>query len=133
FVPATVDGIEEALPKVGSCAEELHLLSHQHRGHATSDCTVISPGATHDFVAFELDGTRVDCHLGGETTEGIGHPRGIPDRQIRLRSGAEIVKRVKKTKTCFRYQRPSVIPHSANRFRDPSGITREELVIFWRA
>src|SRR5258706_12334979 len=47
FVPAAVDGIEEALGEVGSGTEELHLLPYQHRGHATSDGSVISPHPAH--------------------------------------------------------------------------------------
>src|SRR5262245_36197714 len=60
LVPASINGVEQTLGQVGSSAEKLHLLSHQHRGHTTGNGPVVAPSAAHHFVAFELKGTSVD-------------------------------------------------------------------------
>ena len=54
LVAAAIDSIEQTLGEVGTRAEELHLLAHQHRRHTTSDRAIIAPGAAHDVVTFEL-------------------------------------------------------------------------------
>src|SRR5579872_5650267 len=92
FVPATVDCVEETLGKVGTGAEELHLLSHQHGGHTTSNGSIISPRATHDLITFELDGTGVDRYLGNKVAKRLWQTWRIPDREVGLRSGTQIVK-----------------------------------------
>src|SRR3954469_5946667 len=129
FVPAAVDRIEETLGNVGAGAEELHLFSHCHWRYTTGDGSVIAPGAAHDFITFELDGTGIDRYLGSEVAEGIREAWGIPDRQIGFRSRAQIVESLEKPKTRLGHQRSSVVSHPCNRFCDPGRIPCEEVVI----
>ena len=94
LVAAAVDGVEQALGQIGARAEELHLLAHQHRRHATGDRAVVAPRPPHDFVALELERAGVDGHLRREPPEAVRHPRGVPDREIGLRRRAQVVERL---------------------------------------
>jgi len=62
----------------------------------------------------------------------VGQTRGIPNRQIRLRGGAKVIQRLKKTKARFRYHRPTVVSHAANRLGHPGRIAREKFIVFRR-
>src|SRR5580704_7356862 len=86
LVSAAVDSVEEALGEIGSCSEELHLFAQQHRRYATRNGAVIPQCAPHDFVAFKLNGTRVDRHLGGKIAEPVGQSGRIPDRLDSVRA-----------------------------------------------
>src|SRR5262249_53212532 len=92
FVPAAVDSVKQALGQVGPGTKELHLFADEHWRHAAGDGPVVSPGTPHDFVAFKLNGARVDRHLCRKIAKTIGQARGIPDREIGLRRRAQVVK-----------------------------------------
>ena len=133
LVPPSIDGVKQALGEIGPGAEKLHLFAHQHRRHTTGDRSVVAPGAAHDFVVLKLKGTGVDRDFGGKMPKAIGQTRGIPDGQIRLRGRAKVVQGLKKAKARFRYQRPAVVSHAANRLGDPSRIAGEKVIVFRRA
>src|SRR5262245_51805346 len=94
LIPATIDRIEKAFGEVSAGAKELHLLADTHRRDATGDCTVIAPGTVHDFIILKLQGACVDCDLCRKAPKRFGQSWGVPDRKIRLRRRAKIVKRL---------------------------------------
>jgi hypothetical protein len=91
LIASAVDRVEQALGEVGPRPEELHLLAHEHWRHAAGDRPVVPPRPAHDLVALELDGARVDSDLRREAPESVGQPRRVPDGQVGLGSGAEVV------------------------------------------
>ncbi len=132
LVAAAVDGVEQTLGQVGARAEELHLLAHQHRRHATGDRAVVAPRPPHDFVALELERAGVDGHLRREVPEAVRHPRGVPDREIRLRCRAQVVERLQHAEAALRHERSAIVSHAADGLGHPRRIAGEQLVVFRR-
>src|SRR6185437_14295036 len=75
FVFSSIDRVQKALCKVGSCAEELHLLAYQHWRYTAGYGAIISPGPAHNLVAFKLNRAAVDGDLRGKTSERLGKTR----------------------------------------------------------
>src|SRR6185369_14718104 len=87
----------------------------------------------HDLVAFKLNRARVDRYSGGEITKSVRQTRRVPDGEIWFRCWTKVVERLQETKACLRYERTTVIAHTADRFRHPCRIACEELIVFRRA
>ena len=129
LISAAVDRIEQALGEVGASAKELHLLAHDHWRHAAGDGAVVTQGAAHQLVALELDRTRVDGDLRGKPAEAVGHPRRVPDREVRLGRGPEIVERLQQAETGLCDERAAVVAHCADRLGHPRRVACEQFVV----
>src|SRR5688572_1209316 len=130
LVATPVNRIEKTLGQVGARAKELHLFAHQHRRYTTGNGPVVTPGAAHNLIAFELNRAGVDRDLGPKTTERIRHSRRIPDGHVWFRRRTEVVKRLQIPEAAFCYQRPAIVPHSSDRFSYPGWIPRKQVIIF---
>src|SRR5439155_1426038 len=133
FVATAIDRIEKCLRQVRAGAKELHLFAHQHRRDTTGNSAVIAPGATHRFIALELNRAGFDCYLRGEAAEWIRQSRRVPDSEIRFRPGAKIEKSLQISKARFRHEWTAIVAHPANRFSHPGRIACEQLVVFRRS
>src|SRR5262249_19250564 len=122
--------VEQTLGEISARAEELHLLAYQHRRYTARYGSVIAPRPAHDFIAFKLNGACIDGHLSGKAPELIGQPRRVPDRQIGLRRGSEVVESLQKTKARLRHQRPAIVSYPTNRLGDPGRIACEQIIVF---
>src|SRR5687767_2676235 len=130
LVAPPVDRIEQTLGQVGACAKELHLFAHQHRRYTTGNGPVVTPGAAHNLIAFELNRAGVDRDLGPKTTERIRHSRRIPDGHVWFRRRTEVVKRLQVPEAALRHQRPAIVAHTSDRLGYPGGIPRKQVIIF---
>ena len=75
---------------------------------------------------------RIDGDLRREAPESVRETLAIPDGEVRLRCGSQVVERVKHAEARLRHQRSAVVAHAADRFGDPGRIAGEELVVFGR-
>src|SRR5688572_8714706 len=130
LVASPVNRIEKTLGQVGARAKELHLFAHQHRRYTTCNGPVVTPGAAHNLIAFELNRAGVDRDFGPETTKRIRHSRRIPDGHVWFRRGTEVVKRLQIPEAALCYQRPAIVAHTSNRLSYPGGVTSKQVVIF---
>ena len=129
LVHAAVDGVQQALGKVGAGTEELHLLAGLGGRHAAADGVIITPDGLHHIVVLVLDGAGEDGDLGGVLLEGFGQGRGVQNGQVRLRCGAHVLQRVQEAVAVLGDHAAAVHADAAHFQRCPDGVAGEELVV----
>ena len=133
LVLAAVDGVEQALGKVGTRAEELHLLARLRGGDAAADAVVIAPDRLHHIVVLVLDGGRRDGDAGGVFLEVVRQCRRVEHRQIRLRGRPHVLERVEEAEVIARDHVATVHADARHLERRPDRVAREQLIIRWDA
>ena len=128
-IHAAVEGVEQALREVGSCAEELDLLARLRRGNAAADAVVVAPDRTHDAVVFVLDGAGIDGNFGRVFLEGLGQSGRPEHRQVRLGSGSHVLEGMEEAVVVLGDHMSAVHADARHFEGDPDGIAREQLVI----
>ena len=129
LVHTAVDGVQQALGKVGACAEELHLLAGLGGRHAAADGVVIAPHGLHHVVVLVLDRTGGDGHLGGVLLKGLGQGRGVQHGQVGLRCGAHVFQRVQEAVAVLGDHAAAVHADAAHLQGRPHGVAGEQLVV----
>ena len=82
----------------------------------------------HQIVAFELDGGRVNRHLGRIVLEALRQFVRPEDRQIRLRRRAKIGQRMQDAEVGLRDPGAAICVHAAKGNGDPGRIAGEQRV-----
>ena len=92
FATSTVDGEQQGLGKVGTCAEELDLFADGLVGYTAGDAVVVAVAHfTHQVVVFVLDGAGIYRNFGAEILEAF-RQFGTPQYgQVRFRRRTEVV------------------------------------------
>ena len=73
FAATTIDSQEQSLSEVGTCTEELDLLTDLLIRYAASDTVVIRvTGRAHQVVILVLDRRRINRYLSSELLEAFG-------------------------------------------------------------
>ena len=62
----------------------------------------------------------------------VRHPRGVPDRQVRLGRRPEVVERLQHPEAALRHERSAVVAHPADGFGHPRGVAGKQLVVLRR-
>src|SRR6185369_6434990 len=101
LVAAAVDRVQQTLSEIGARSEELHLFADAHGRNAAGDSAVVSPGAAHHLVTFELNRAGVDRHFRREVPERLRQARRVPDGEVRLRRRTQVVERLEETEAGF--------------------------------
>jgi len=129
FVHTAVDGIQQALAQVGTCAEELHLLAGLGCGNAAADGVVVAPDRLHHIVVLVLDGGSLDRDLGGVILKGLGQSRGVQNGQVRLRCGAHVFQGMQEAEVGLGDHGAAIHADAANFQGSPHGVAAEQLVV----
>ena len=129
LVHAAVDGVQQALGKVGACAEELHLLAGLGSRHAAADGVIVAPDGLHHVIVLVLDAAGVDGHLGGVLLKGLRQGRGVQHGQVGLRCGAHVFQRVQEAVAVLGDHAAAVHADAAHLQRRPHGVAGEQLVV----
>ena len=133
LVLAAVDGVEQALGKVGTRAEELHLLARLRGGDAAADAVVVAPDRLHHIVVLILDGGRRDGDAGGVLLEVFRQCRGVEHRQVRLRGRPHVLERVEEAEVIARDHVAAVHADARHLERRPDRVAGEQLIVRWDA
>ena len=129
LVDAAVDGVEQALCKVGARAEELHFLARLRGGDTAADRIVVTPRGLHHVVVLVLDGTRVDGDLRRIALERFRQSLGVEHREVRLGRRTHVLERVQEAEIVLRDHGAPVHADACDFERRPDGIAREQLVV----
>ncbi len=129
LVLAAVDGVVEALGKVGAGTEELHLLAGLGSGDAAADGVVVAPDRTHDVVVLILDRGRGDGDLGGVLAEVLLETLAVENGQVRLGSGAHVLEGVQETVVVLGDERTAVLAEASDLKGGPNRVAGEELLV----
>ena len=129
LVHTAVDGVQQALCKVCSCTEELHLLTGLCCGYAAADGIVIAPYRLHDIIVLVLDGGGGDGNLSRILLEVLRKLAAVENRQVRLRGRSHVLKRMKETIIVLRYHGTAVHSNAGNLQCCPYRISGKQLIV----
>ena len=129
LITSAVNSIQQALGKICTCTEELHLLTDTHRRNTACDGVVITELLTHKLIAFILDGAGVDGDLCTVLLEILRKIRAPKDRHVRLRCRSDILQSMEETVAHLRNHVASVKTDTADTLSDPCRVAGEELVV----
>ena len=129
LVHTAVDGVQQALGKVGAGTEELHLLAGLGGRHAAADGVIIAPHGLHHVVVLVLDRAGIDGHLGGIFLEALRQGGGVQNGQVRLRCGAHVFQRVQEAVAVLGDHAAAIHADAAHFQRCPHGVAGEQLVV----
>ena len=130
FVDTAVQRIEQALCKVCTSAEELHLLTDDHGRYAACDTVVVAVCHAHQIIVLVLDRRSLDGHLCAVSLPVLRKPCRPEYCQVRLWAGSEVCQCIQITEGHLCYHRTSVNADTAEGLCHPYRIAGKDLVVF---
>ena len=130
FATSTVDGKQQGLCQVGTCAEELNLLTDSLIGYAAGDTVIIAVTYfAHQIIVFVLDGAGIYGYLCTEFLEAFREFWSPKYGQVRFGRRTEVIQCLQEAEGSLRYLHTPVVETSANGFCYPSRVSSKDIVI----
>ena len=131
FIHAAVDSVQHGFREVSASAEELHLLTNNHRAYAACDSVVVVVEVrTHQVIVLILQRRGVDGHFSGEFLEVQRQFFRPQNGHVRFRRRTHGVQGVQETEAVFGNQGTTVEAHTTDRFGCPDRVAREQFIVF---
>jgi len=128
-VHATTDGVGEALGEVGTCTEELHLLTRLSSAHAAADAVVIAPDRPHDIIVLVLDRAGLHRDVGSIALESLGQTAAVEHGEVRLGRWSHVLQCVEEAEVVLCHHVAAVLSDACHLERSPYRVAGEELVV----
>ena len=127
---SAVDGEQQRFGEVGTCAEELDLLTDGLVRYATGNTVVVAVTYfAHQIIVFVLDRAGIHRYFGAEFLETFRQFGTPQNGHIGFGRRAEGVQRLQEAERSLCYFHATVIEASADSFGNPSRVSGKDVVV----